>query len=142
MLKFIFPRQALVAFSLCAVLLLAFPAHVSGQGHGGGEAEFERFITMDLVSAPIINRSRVRGRVELSLILEVLDREKAGEVQNQLPRIHASFVRVTQQYMSTITSLTQPMDLEFLIRSMQRALDQVLDPGAADVLVQQAVYKR
>ena len=34
------------------------------------------------------------------------------------------------------------MDLDFLMRGLQGAADQILSPGAVDVLIQQAVYRR
>ena len=43
-------------------------------GHGNGEAaEIERFLQVDLVTVPIINRNRIRGRLEITIVIEILD---------------------------------------------------------------------
>jgi hypothetical protein len=113
-------------------------------GHGGeeGAEEVQRFLQMDLVTGPIINRNRIRGRLEISIVIEILDQERGADVVRLMPRIHASFVSVAQRYAATLGTLTKPMDLDFLMKGMEAAANRVVPAGSIDVLVQQALYKR
>ena len=97
---------------------------------------------MDLVTAPIINRNRIRGRMEITLVIKILDEAHGADVVRQMPRIHASFVSVAQRYAATLGTLTKPLDLDFLMKGMEAAAGRIVPPGSIAVLVQQALYKR
>ena len=85
-------RRLLMGLALAATLGFAGPAAAE---ESETEDAYERYVRMDVVSAPIINRNRIRGRVELELTLEVLDESKSDSIHIQLPRVHAAFVSVT-----------------------------------------------
>jgi hypothetical protein len=139
--------RLLSIFSVLILFTFAGPAadaETKPKPKHGEEAGFvfQRFVAMEVVSAPIINRNRIRGRAEVELVLEVLGEEKAKDVNAQMPRIHAAFITVTQRYVGSIKPLTQPLDLDLLLRSLQATANQILAPGIVVVLVQQATYRR
>ncbi len=137
--------RLLSIFSVLILFTFAGPAADAETKPKHGEEAgfvFQRFVALEVVSAPIINRNRIRGRAEVELVLEVLGEEKAKDVNAQMPRIHAAFITVTQRYVGSIKPLTQPLDLDLLLRSLQATANQILAPGIVVVLVQQATYRR
>ena len=95
-----FKRTAILGgvFVIAAWLTGAAQAAEGEGGHGGEAAvKVERFLPVDLITVPIINRNRIRGRMEINIVIEILKEEHGAEVQRQMPRIHASFVSVAQR---------------------------------------------
>ena len=135
-------------------LLMAFavlnPAFASakkkdsgGGGHGAATTvEVQRFVALDPLVAPIISSRRVRGRMELYLVLEIKDKEMGPEVMRKMPRLEASFVTVASNYAASLGLPTKRLDIAFIMKRFQAAADRLFPPGTVKVLVQQAQYRR
>jgi flagellar basal body-associated protein FliL len=146
------PKRAIQAVLavLLAVALLGDPAWAAGgakkkdSGHGGGAAvvEVPRFIELDVLVAPIISSRRVRGQMELSLVLEVKNEELGPEVMRKLPRLEASFVSVAANYAASLGLPTKRLDLALVMKGLQNEADRIFPPGTIAVLIQQAQYRR
>ena len=101
---------------LVALALLGGQAFASpGEKEGGDAAAVEvpRFIELNRLTAPIISNRRVRGQMELLLIIEVKDEEKGPEVLRQLPRLEAAFVLVANSYAASLGLPTKRPDIAF-----------------------------
>lgn len=136
---------------LIAIMMLGDPALASGAkkktsdegGHGGAaEPEIQRFIELDALNAPIISNRRVRGHMELYLVIEIKDEEMGPEVMRKLPRLEASFVQVANNYAASLGLPTKRLDIGFVMRGLQAEADRLFPPGTIAVLVQQAQYRR
>lgn len=154
------PKRAIQAIFavLLAVALLGDPAWAAGgakkkdSGHGGGGGgghggaaavvEVPRFIELDVLVAPIISSRRVRGQMELSLVLEVKNEELGPEVMRKLPRLEASFVSVAANYAASLGLPTKRLDLALVMKGLQNEADRIFPPGTIAVLIQQAQYRR
>lgn len=142
---------------LLALALLGGPASAAGGkkdgGHGGGGGksegghgaaapEVQRFIELNRLTAPIISNRRVRGQMELVLVLEVMDEEKGPEVVRQLPRLEAAFVLIANNYAASLGLPTKRLDIAFVMKGLQAEADRLFPPGTIAVLIQQALYRR
>lgn len=137
---------------LLAVALLGDPTWAkggakkkeSGGGHGGAAAvvEVPRFIELDILVAPIISSRRVRGQMELSLVIEVKNEKLGSEVMRKLPRLEASFVSVATNYAASLGLPTKRLNLTFVMNGMQAEADRIFPPGTVAILIQQALYRR
>ena len=140
------PKRVIQA-TLAVLLVLAWlgdPALASPgkKKEGGGATEVQRFIELNRLTAPIISNRRVRGQMELLLIIEIKDEEKGPEVIRQLPRLEAAFVLVANSYAASLGLPTKPLDIAFVMRGLQAEADRLFSPGTIAVLVQQARYRR
>ena len=143
-------RKPIVRTILAALFVatLSAPAGAAGSkkassgGHGGGEAKVERFIEMKTLTAPIISSRRVRGQLEISLMLEVKDEALGPEIARKLPRLEANFVTVANNYAASLGLPTKRIDIVFLMKGLQAEADRLFPPGTVAVLVQQAQYRR
>lgn len=141
--------QATLAI-LLAFALLGSPASAGEEkkkeeGHGGGgaaEVEVPRFIELNRLTAPIISNRRVRGQMELLLVIEVKDEEQGPEVLRQLPRLEAAFVLVANSYAASLGLPTKRLDIAFVMKGLQAEADRLFPPGTIEVLIQQAQYRR
>lgn len=139
--------QATLAI-LLALALLGSPAWAGEhkkEGHGGGgaaEVEVPRFIELNRLTAPIISNRRVRGQMELLLVIEVKDEEQGPEVLRQLPRLEAAFVLVANSYAASLGLPTKRLDIAFVMKGLQAEADRLFPPGTIAVLIQQAQYRR
>lgn len=137
---------------LMAFAVLSSPAFASakkkdsgggGGGHGAAAAvEVQRFVTLAPLVTPIISSRRVRGRMELYLVLEIKDKEKGPEVMRKMPRLEASFVTVANNYAASLGLPTKRLDIALVMKRFQAAADRLFPPGTVKVLIQQAQYKR
>ena len=132
---------------LMAFAVLNGPAFASAKkkdsGHGAAAAvEVQRFVTLAPLVTPIISSRRVRGRMELYLVLEIKDEEKGPEVMRKMPRLEASFVTVANNYAASLGLPTKRLDIAFVMKRFQSAADRLFPPGTVKVLIQQAQYKR
>ncbi len=139
------PVIQLILAVLFAALLSA-PAGVAGEkkdAHGGGgEAKVGRFIELETLTAPIISSRRIRGQMELSLVLEIKDEAKGPEIMRKLPRLEASFLAFANNYAASLGLPTKRLDLRFVMDGLQAEADRLFPPGTIAVLVQQAMYRR
>ncbi len=143
-------RKPIVRIILAALFVAALsaPAGASGEkkkssgGHGGGEQKVERFIEMRTLTAPIISSRRVRGQLEISVILEVKDDSQGSEIMRKLPRLEANFVTVANNYAASLGLPTKRIDVAFLMKGLQAEADRLFPPGTIAVLIQQAQYRR
>ena len=130
--------------------LLSAPAGAAGDkekedahgAEGGAEPKVERFIELNTLTAPIISRRRVRGQMELSLILEIKDEAQGPEIMRKLPRLEASFLAFANNYAASLGLPTKRLDLGFVMDGLQAEADRLFPPGTIAVLVQQALYRR
>lgn len=130
---------------LVALALLGGQAFASpGEKEGGDAAAVEvpRFIELNRLTAPIISNRRVRGQMELLLIIEVKDEERGPEVLRQLPRLEAAFVLVANSYAASLGLPTKRLDIAFVMKGLQAEADRLFPPGTIAVLIQQAQYRR
>ena len=141
---------------LLALALLGDPASAAGgkkkESHGGGAksegehgaaaVEVPRFIKLNRLTAPIISNRRVRGQMELILIIEVKDEAQGPEILRQIPRLEAAFVRIANGYAASLGLPTKRLDIAFVMKRFQAAADRLCAPGTVKVLIQQAQYKR
>ena len=131
---------------LMAFALLSEPALASAKkkdsGQGAASVEVQRFIELNLLTAPIISNRRVRGQMELSLVIEIKDEEKGPEVVRKLPRLEASFVRVANNYAASLGLPTKRLDIAFVMKGLQAEADRLFPAGTIRVLIQQAQYRR
>ena len=128
---------------LLAFALLGNPALASPKKKESGAAvEVQRFVTLDPLVAPIISSRRVRGRMELYLVLEIRDEEKGPEVMRKMPRLEATFVTVANDYASSLGLPTKRLDIAYVMKRLQSAADRLFPPGTVKVLIQQAQYRR
>ncbi len=131
-----------------AVLLAALfsaPAGAAGEkkdAHGGGEAKVGRFIELETLTARIISSRRIRGQMELSLVLEIKDEAMGPEIMRKLPRLEASFLAFANNYAASLGLPTKRLDLRFVMDGLQAEADRLFPPGTIAVLVQQALYRR
>ena len=109
---------------------------------GGGEPKIERFIELNTLTAPIISSRRIRGQMELSLVLEVKDEAKGPEIMRKLPRLEASFLAFANNYAASLGLPTKRLDIGFVMDGLQAEADRLFPPGTIAVLVQQAMYRR
>ena len=137
--------QATLAI-LLVFALLGGPAFASPDKKEGGEgaaaSEVPRFIELNRLTAPIISNRRVRGQMELLLIIEVKDEEKGPEVLRQIPRLEAAFVLVANNYAASLGLPTKRLDIAFVMKGLQAEADRLFPPGTIAVLIQQAQYRR
>lgn len=140
--------QATLAILLVFALLggPAFASPDKKEGGKGGEgaaaSEVPRFIELNRLTAPIISNRRVRGQMELLLIIEVKDEEKGPEVLRQIPRLEAAFVLVANNYAASLGLPTKRLDIAFVMKGLQAEADRLFPPGTIAVLIQQAQYRR
>lgn len=132
----------LLVFALLGGPALAGEHEEGHGGEGGGESEVPRFIELKRLTAPIISSRRVRGQMELILVIEVKDEEKGPEVLRQLPRLEAAFVRVANNYAASLGLPTKRLDIAFVMKGLQAEADRLFPPGTIAVLIQQAQYRR
>ncbi len=137
--------QATLAVLLALALLgspaLAKPGAKEG-GEGAAAVEVPRFIELNRLTAPIISNRRVRGQMELILIIEVKDEELGPEILRQIPRLEAAFVRIANGYAASLGLPTKRLDIAFVMKGLQAEADRLFPPGSIAVLIQQARYRR
>ncbi len=131
----------LLAFALLGDPALASPKKKESGG-AAAAVEVQRFVTLDPLVAPIISSRRVRGRMELYLVLEIRDQEKGPEVMRKMPRLEATFVTVANDYASSLGLPTKRLDIAYVMKRLQSAADRLFPPGTVKVLIQQAQYRR
>ena len=136
--------QATLAALLALALLSSPAAAVPEKKEEGGAAasEVPRFIELNRLTAPIISNRRVRGQMELLLVIEVKDVEKGPEVLRQIPRLEAAFVLVANNYAASLGLPTKRLDIAFVMKGLQAEADRLFPPGTIAVLIQQAQYRR
>ncbi len=131
--------------ALLALAMLVGPALAKPGAKEGGEGaapEVPRFIELNRLTAPIISNRRVRGQMELLLVIEVKDEEKGPEILRQLPRLEAAFVLVANNYAASLGLPTKRLDIAFVMKGLQAEADRLFPPGTIAVLIQQAQYRR
>lgn len=101
-----------------------------------------RFIPLAPLSAAIVSRNRVSGRVTIGITIEILKPEEASAVQSKVPRLQSAWLNVYQRHIGRLSGLTERLDLEVMIGDMRRASDIVVGNDVVRPLIQNIAYSR
>ena len=134
-------RAALAALVL-TTMFWSLPTFAASTSAADEEPQPVRFIALGPLSAAIVNRNRVRGRVTVHLTVEILKPDAAAEVQSKLPRVQAAWLNVYQRHIGRLSGLSERLDLESMIGDMRQRSDIVVGKGAIRPLIQNIQYSR
>ncbi|OAN54813.1 hypothetical protein [Sphingobium sp. TCM1] len=115
-----------------SALMAAFVAGAS-PGHAQ-EAQADTFVTMEEISVPIIDASRVEGVLRVSIILQARDAEGAAGLARRMPELRAAGLGAAIEFARLHASPFTPVDVRKLSAQLTPALISV-DAGIARVLI-------
>ena len=93
-----------------------------------------RFIEVPILTVNILRSNYSRGKVEISLGLDVPNPDLFQRAQESLPRLRAAYVQTLLTYMYDLAPGTPP-DIGRLTLALQRATDKALGRAGARVLL-------
>jgi len=124
------------------IFLLALGPLQAAPAEEQAESQGPIFVEVPPVSVPLVRGSYMHGRVYVRLNLGVDSAEARAAVEKRLPRLEAA-------YLSRMSALAQyqidpdkAVEVPILAQALQQATDRVLDPGMAEVFIQEAGVRR
>ncbi|HUD95462.1 hypothetical protein [Sphingobium sp.] len=121
-------RSALTASAvLAASIAIAAPGHAA-------EVQGTDFVTMDEISVPIVDASRVEGVLRVSIVLQMRDADGATRLAQRMPELRAAGLSAAVEFARLHASPFTPVDARKLAAAMTPALSRV-DAGIAKVLI-------
>jgi hypothetical protein len=105
-------------------------------------AKVERYIKLNPFMAPISRDNRITGRLNVELTLELLKPENMVAVQEQLPRLNATFLSVVQRHAAALETTQALLNVDQMMSDIDNSTRGILPTGSVVVLIQQAVFTR
>ncbi len=127
---------------IAAVLLvcsLSVPAIASEEK---AAPKVERYIKFSPFMAPISRENRITGRLNVELTLELLKPENMTQVQEQMPRLNATFLSVVQRHAAALETPQALLNVDQMMSDIDNSTRGILPAGSVAVLIQQAVFTR
>ena len=124
---------------VCGFLALSLAFAVTGRAAGSESKDKKdegstRFIEVPILTVNILRSNYSRGKVEISLGLDVPNPDLFERAQESLPRLRAAYVQTLLTYMYDLAPGTPP-DIGRLTLALQRATDKALGRAGARVLL-------
>jgi hypothetical protein len=121
------PRPAsFPSIILAASLLGATPSHAA-------EGQASPFITMEEISVPIIDASRIEGVLRVSLVLQARDADGATRLVRRIPELRMAglgaaieFARLHASPFSAVDAARLSSALTYALKGMDKGIVQVL----------------
>lgn len=122
-------RSALTACAALtgATLLGAAPSQAQS-------AETPAFVTMEEISVPIVDASRIDGILRVSIVLQARDAGGAAALARRMPALRAASLGAAIEFARLHASPYTTVDVSKLSATLTPALRSV-DPGIARVLI-------
>ncbi len=134
-----------LTIALLCTSLAAFPAVAQSvedaeeEGEEGTEEAPEHtgkfiFIKMEPLIAPVLDERTIRGNITLVLKLQVINGAMEERIRIRLPKLSDAYLNYLYRYGSSAAS-TGVMQLDAIVRSLQRLSDKLLGKGEVKVLI-------
>ena len=129
-----------------ALASLILVAAVSGSTlAAGGEEELgsgPALLKLKPFSAPVFRDGRVWGTLTLVLKLDVAEGVSLAEIDHEMPRFQAESLNFLIRYGNTGAVGKKLMNLDFMMKQLQKLADQLFHPGRVSLLVHAASQAR
>ena len=127
---------------VAAVLLVCSLALPAAAAEEKGPPKVERYIKLNPFAAPISRENRITGRLNVELTLELLKPENMAQVQEQMPRLNATFLSVVQRHAASLETTQALLNVDQMMSDIDNSTRGILPAGSVAVLIQQAVFTR
>lgn len=132
-------RAAAVLALLALAFVVAAPAMASEEK---AAPKVERYIKLNPFAAPISRSNRITGRLNVELVLELLKPENLPQVQEQMPRLNATFLSIVQRHAAALETPASLLNVDQLMSDIDNSTRGILPAGSVAVLIQQATFTR
>lgn len=97
------------------------PAYAAS-GLDAGADDASAFVKLEKVEIPIFGDSRIEGRINANLVLQMASPEEAAVVARRMPELRAHIVESMLEYGSLYVSGFAPVDAEGLSAALNRSV--------------------
>lgn len=125
----------LVSVVILCIFLLSVGPGVASAAEGSSSAE-PIFIEFEPFSVSVIQNSRVAGFLSIAFDLAVEDEATIQQVERLRPRLRDAVVRILSRVASSRLDVSRPVDVDLVRAYVQKAIDGVIGPGKAQVLME------
>ena len=125
--------------AVCLVFSLSLPALAAEEKAG---PKVERYIKLNPFMAPISRDNRITGRLNVEITLELLKPENMNAVQEQMPRLNATFLSVVHRHAAALETPQALLNVDQMMSDIDNSTRGILPPGTVATLIQQAVFTR
>ncbi|WP_375195248.1 hypothetical protein [Sphingobium sp.] len=122
------PRSALFPSAIVAASLLSATPSRAEEGQAGS------FITMEEISVPIIDASRIEGALRVSVVLQARDADGAAELARRMPELRMAGLSAAIEFARLHASPFSAVDAARLSSALTHAL-KGMDKRIAEVLI-------
>jgi len=112
-------------------------AEPEGSGHGAKSI----FITMDPLVAPVLDERNIKGNITVVLKLFIHIPENEEKIRLRMPKLNDAYLNYLYRYGSSAAS-SGVMQLDSILRSLQRQTDKILGKGEVQVLLHEVSRTR
>lgn len=144
-------KLKLYHIALIGLLLIPSVApNALASGGGGAPAEkvdkaalritgSKHYLAVTGLNAPIASLTGFTGMMALDAGLEIEDDKERSRVANQMPRVRDALRRAVHSYLNGSYEKGKVPDLDMLGKRLQKAADNALGPGIAEVTIASAL---
>lgn len=123
--------------SAILISLFLLPATLAAaEEEAGGNGAGPLFVEFDPFSVSIIQRTRVAGYLSVAFSLAVENEAAAQRVERMRPKLKDAIVRILSRVASSRLDVNRPVEVSLIQTYVQMAVDNVIGPGEALVLMQ------
>lgn len=110
----------------------------SGSGDHGAKSIF---ITMEPLVAPVLDERNIKGNITVVLKLFIRNPENEEKIRLRMPKLNDAYLNYLYRYGSSAAS-SGVMQLDAILRAMQRQTDKILGKGEVQVLLHEVSRSR
>ncbi len=129
-------RQIFSAFLISFLALVAVPP-VSAQDGEGDSARYS--IDLDPLFFNIIQRGRVRGRVQIDLTMELMDSRDFEDISERVPQLRSDILTALTTLARDRMSPNAPINPDVVVAFLQPVVDYRVGPDRVNLYVTNAL---
>jgi len=134
-------RLAFFVAAVCAAVAVV-PAQAAPDSEKEGEEAGPIFVEVPPVSVPLVRGPYLHGRVFVRLSLGVDSQQAQAAVEKQLPRLESAYLDRMSALAQYHIAPDRAVEVPLVARALQQATDKILEPGMAEVLIQETAVRR